>query len=571
MLPLDYADKGVARQRRNVNRLTIVTTLIIISIGAYRIAEGISNQGWTSESVIEVTMIFLMAFVISDLASEEDKNLTRVASISSITWPVMVALAVTSGPGFDQIVSAGIFLMVGALLHEHSRRAYSISSMGRRYRGLLGAFGLSSSVALMITRSSNHELVGVSTTIMVIMLAYDLLRQNPMVSGRKELMRDVDAIELEILEINERGIRLDHASSLLNLAREEGWNNTHLGSKRLESVRIEIDNALAMDEDVLELRKAVEPVVERAMEIAPEVQEPSRLLKDGDNERSLGSFRRAESHYRSAQISATRICDYWESASDAISEAESNSNGHESTQSETIQRLIQIAKEAMDSHRPDEALRVLNTLPEQMQSIEDAMTRVKGKRKDIARELDSDHADIAPELAEKLESIDAMILSGELSVAMGALDSIERNLSLRKESKRSFNQSMRQRSTIQNRIPEYHKERLSQKIEQSLSYSSMGSWIQADSILKEVLTELDKLQNIKQDTEELILFLEKEWRNTRKALDANNSISLDNPTRIMVEKKMSDARSNFERGDYQQARLEMGEADEGIESLRRLV
>ena len=134
---------------------------------------------------------------------------------------------------------------------------------------------------------------------MVIMLAYDLLRQNPMVRGRKELMRDVDAIELEILEINERGIRLDHASSLLNLAREEGWNNTHLGSKRLESVRIEIDNALAMDEDVLELRKAVEPVVERAMEIAPEVQEPSRLLKDGDNERSLGSFRRAESHYRS--------------------------------------------------------------------------------------------------------------------------------------------------------------------------------------------------------------------------------------------------------------------------------
>ena len=101
MLPLDYADKGVARQRRNVNRLTTVTTLVIISIGAYRITEGVSNKGWTSESLIEVTLIFLMAFVISDLASEEDKNLTRVASISSITWPVMVALAVTSGPGFD--------------------------------------------------------------------------------------------------------------------------------------------------------------------------------------------------------------------------------------------------------------------------------------------------------------------------------------------------------------------------------------------------------------------------------------------------------------------------------------
>ena len=571
MLPLDYADKGVARQRRNVNRLTTVTTLVIISIGAYRITEGISNEGWTSESLIEVTLIFLMAFVISDLASEEDKNLTRVASISSITWPVMVALAVTSGPGFDQIASAGIFLMIGALLHEHSRRAYSDSSLGRRYRGILGAFGLSSSVALMITRTSNHELVAVSTTIMIIILGYDLLRKNPMIRGRKELMREVDAFEMEILEINERGIRLDHASSLLNLAREEGWNNTHLGSKRLESVRMEIDTALAMDEDVLELRKAVEPLVERAVVIAPEVHEPSRLLKDGDNERSLGSFRRAESHYRSAQISATRICDYWESASDAISKAESDANAHESTQSETIQRLIQIAKEAMDSHRPDEALRVLNTLPEQMQSIEDAMSRVKRKRQDVARELDSNHADIVPELAEKLESIDDMIIRGELSVAMGALDSIERNLSLRRESKRSFNQSMRQRSTIEKRIPEYHKERLSEKVEQALAYSKSGSWIQANSILKEVLTELDKLQSMKQDTEELILFLEEEWRNTRKVLDANNSVGLDNPTRILVEKKMLDARSNFERGAYQQSRSEMGEADEGIESLRRLV
>lgn len=130
---------------------------------------------------------------------------------------------------------------------------------------------------------------------------------------------------------------------------------------------------------------------------------------------------------------------------------------------------------------------------------------------------------------------------------------------------------MRQRSTIEKRIPEYHKERLSEKVEQALAYSKSGSWIQADSILKEVLTELDKLQSMKQDTEELILFLEEEWRKTRKVLDANNSVGLDNPTRIMVEKKMLDARSNFERGAYQQSRSEMGEADEGIESLRRLV
>ena len=67
-----------------------------------------------------------------------------------------------------------------------------------------------------------------------------------------------------------------------------------------------------------------------------------------------------------------------------------------------------------------------------------------------------------------------MIIRGDLSVAMGALDSIERNLSLRREAKRSFNQSRRQRSTIEKRIPEYHKERLSQKVEQALAYQNQA-------------------------------------------------------------------------------------------------
>ena len=74
MLPLDYADKGVDRQRRNVGRLTMVTTLVIISIGASRIADGALSQSWTSQSVVDVLVIFLMALVISDLASEGQKS-----------------------------------------------------------------------------------------------------------------------------------------------------------------------------------------------------------------------------------------------------------------------------------------------------------------------------------------------------------------------------------------------------------------------------------------------------------------------------------------------------------------
>ena len=195
---------------------------------------------------------------------------------------------------------------------------------------------------------------------------------------------------------------------------------------------------------------------------------------------------------------------------------------------------------------------------------------MRSKRGEIERELESEHDDLLPNFKEKLDSIDDMILRGELSVAMGALDSIDRTLSGRRESKRSFNQSIRQRSTIEKRIPDYHKDRILSKIEESMEMSRSGSWIEADSTLKEVLDELDSLQDIERDTKELLLFIEDEWKKTRKRLEAN-SIGPMHPTRKMVEKNVTEARLNFNKGAYHLSRSNMGEADEGIEALRRLV
>ena len=133
----------------------------------------------------------------------------------------------------------------------------------------------------MISKASSNEVIAFSTSIMVLILAYDVLRKDPSNHGRSALMRAIDEIESEILEINERGIILDQASSLLKLAREEGWKNTLNGSKRLDSVRREIDSALALDEDLIELRSVVKPLVDRATGIAPEVDEPANLLSGG--------------------------------------------------------------------------------------------------------------------------------------------------------------------------------------------------------------------------------------------------------------------------------------------------
>ena len=44
MLPLDYADRGVARQRRNVGRLIGFTSLVIVAIGAFRLSQSLKSE-----------------------------------------------------------------------------------------------------------------------------------------------------------------------------------------------------------------------------------------------------------------------------------------------------------------------------------------------------------------------------------------------------------------------------------------------------------------------------------------------------------------------------------------------
>ena len=156
---------------------------------------------------------------------------------------------------------------------------------------------------------------------------------------------------------------------------------------------------------------------------------------------------------------------------------------------------------------------------------------------------------------EKLESIDENDNQGELSVAMGAMDLTERNLSER-ESKRSFNQSMRQSPIIEKESRNTTKRDCS-KSWRGIGILKSGSWIQADQF-KEVLTESRQIASMKQDNEELILFLEEWNEKDKKGAGRKQLCRPDNPTRIMVEKKMLDARSNFERGAYQQSRSEMG-------------
>lgn len=570
MLPLDYADRGVARQRRNVGRLIGFTSLVIVAIGAFRLSQSLKSEEPIGFHLIEIAVIFSLAFIISDLSSYDGRKRTRLASISSISWPILIGLASSAEPGFRGLAFGAILTFLAIVLHEYSRSAFSSTAIARRFRALLGMIGLATAVAIMISQASEIMFAAISTLVIAALLMFDILRPDPSLQGRRDLFNRIDSVEIRILEINEAGIRLDHASSLLKLAREEGWSNTSRGHSRLKSVEHEIELALSMDRDLSEIREAVMVLVNQAESIAPEATESVSLVEKADSERALGSPREAETIYREAKKVANRICLFWEPAREALSEAEKKLEKQNIIESDTIAGMVESARKAMERQRPDEALHFLEALPDQLQSLSEALDRVRARRSEISSHLVSEHPDISEEVESQLSSIDKSIEDGELSLAMGGLESIARRLHNRSESRRSFKQSVRQKGMIQSRFPLAEKTIFERRLGSAISLSKEGLWIQADEELKSIINDLDSVDATRRDTEELLDFLEGEWKILRKKLESSG-VGSDDSTRRLAEKHMAIARENFEKDSFQASRNSMGSADEAIESLRRLV
>ena len=570
MLPLDYADRGVARQRRNVGRLIGFTSLVIVAIGAFRLSQSLKSEEPIGFHLIEIAVIFSLAFIISDLSSYDGRKRTRLASISSISWPILIGLASSAEPDFRGLASGAILTFLAIVLHEYSRSAFSSTAIARRFRALLGMIGLATAVAIMISQASEIMFAAISTLVIAALLMFDILRPDPSLQGRRDLFNRIDSVEIRILEINEAGIRLDHASSLLKLAREEGWSNTSRGHSRLKSVEHEIELALSMDRDLSEIREAVMVLVNQAESIAPEATESVSLVEKADSERALGSPREAETIYREAKKVANRICLFWEPAREALSEAEKKLEKQNIIESDTIAGMVESARKAMERQRPDEALHFLEALPDQLQSLSEALDRVRARRFEISSHLVSEHPDISEEVESQLSSIDKSIEDGELSLAMGGLESIARRLHNRSESRRSFKQSVRQKGMIQSRFPLAEKTIFEKRLGSAISLSKEGLWIQADEELKSIINDLDSVDATRRDTEELLDFLEGEWKILRKKLESSG-VGSDDSTRRLAEKHMAIARENFEKDSFQASRDSMGSADEAMESLRRLV
>ena len=97
-----------------------------------------------------------------------------------------------------------------------------------------------------------------------------------------------------------------------------------------------------------------------------------------------------------------------------------------------------------------------------------------------------------------------------------------------------------------------------------------NTWSTAEERLKTLLKDLDATSKQVEETQELLKFVEDEWRILRNQCEASG-IRVDDQERLACEGSVAEARTHLEKGDVDAALIALGTCDEYMEKLRRRI
>ena len=86
--------------------------------------------------------------------------------------------------------------------------------------------------------------------------------------------------------------------------------------------------------------------------------------------------------------------------------------------------------------------------------------------------------------------------------------------------------------------------------------------------METLTSDLDAINAAKEDAEELLNFIENEWKDTRNKLESSG-VGLRDKDRQACESEISKARIALESGDVDSCLKSLGKSDELMERLKR--
>ena len=460
LLP-DYPQKTIQAHGLRVERLALACSLLLIGAGGWWLTRTATIETDAVSTYGPMVILFASALLLRDLVYFGPKERSRLTAATNASWPSILAFSgITYGPE-DQTIAAAMLVIIAGFLWWFTNQQLGGSITTRRWRGMTSIAGLAVALAILVSLTDDLVLWAVVIGASCFTMIPDLLAKDDEHEARTEFASLLEEFESRVLALRENSSGMEQVSSLLKIAREEGWSDPERGMELISQAESEIERITAFSGDLDAIRADALAAVERAESVTIEATGPRKAFDLGDREADLGSFRDAELLYRRAKSKSEVIEKHWQVAHDSITAAESAIAEHSGHQAEGVTSILRSAKEAMEAEDPVEALHIASSIPAHIESMGSTDEAAIKSLSDAEHAVAAAEGDIQIVTKDRLEQARKAIESGDSALAKGLADSVLRDVRATSEAMQEVQRALRQKKQIEARFPDTSKQDLS--------------------------------------------------------------------------------------------------------------
>ena len=570
LLP-DYPDRVIREHRVRVERIALSVTFLLIFSASWWLFSGLFGSPELLSRLGPISLIFISSLVVIDLIDYGLIQKSRIGVIANICYPTLLALSISNLKFNDVLISGSIYFLMAVFLWFVAKKNLSITHSSRRWRGLTSILGLAFSASVMYSISSEIQIYMVVFTCILITMIPDLLSKDENHKSRKDFIKKLDLVEEQVLLLRSQGISLEQASSILKKAREDCWNEPEKGLTVILLAEEEIERVKALANDLDDIKQETHLFMKKAESIAPGVHGPRKAFESGQKESDFGSLREAEILFRLSKKRSEIIIQHWQNAMDEIASAEELISYVKSITLDSINNIIDSAKEALGSENPVEAIKIASSVPGHLESLESTTTEAKEAIIEAEKAIQEVEGSFSVSTKERLVESKVALESGNSSLAKGLATSILRDINKMSESMQNVQRGLRQRKKLTAVFPSGKSgDQWRNQLEDIETKVNSEQWVEASDLLESLTKNLQQYEKSRSEALELYSFVESEWIELRKKLDSSN-IKVNDSMRMNAESKLSESKKLLEEGDIDSTLSSLGKTDEIMENLRRRI
>ena len=570
LLP-DYPDRVIREHRVRVERIALSVTFLLIFSASWWLFSGLFGSPELLSRLGPISLIFISSLVVIDLIDYGLIQKSRIGVIANICYPTLLALSISNLKFNDVLISGSIYFLMAVFLWFVAKKNLSITHSSRRWRGLTSILGLAFSASVMYSISSEIQIYMVVFTCILITMIPDLLSKDENHKSRKDFIKKLDLVEEQVLLLRSQGISLEQASSILKKAREDCWNEPEKGLTVILLAEEEIERVKALANDLDDIKQETHLFMKKAESIAPGVHGPRKAFESGQKESDFGSLREAEILFRLSKKRSEIIIQHWQNAMDEIASAEELISYVKGITLDSINNIIDSAKEALESENPVEAIKIASSVPGHLESLESTTTEAKEAIIEAEKAIQEVEGSFSVSTKERLLESKVALESGNSSLAKGLATSILRDINKMSESMQNVQRGLRQRKKLTAFFPSGKSgDQWRNQLEDIETKVNSEQWVEASDLLESLTKNLQQYEKSRSEALELYSFVESEWIELRKKLDSSN-IKVNDSMRMNAESKLSKSKRLLEEGDIDSTLSSLGKTDEIMENLRRRI